>query len=129
MNKNAKAWVEALRSGKYPQTKNYLHDTHGFCCLGVACELAIEDGVPLHRGFADDDNNGGIYYYGDRTRALPESVQKWLGLKDSMGSYGSNLNGYNITDLVSQNDSGKIFNEIADIIEQNEGELFTHPDE
>lgn len=38
-------WVEALRSGKYRQSKNFLKHRFGgttsFCCLGVACEIGI----------------------------------------------------------------------------------------
>ena len=34
-------WIDALRSGKYTQTQNALHDpvVCGFCCLGVLCDL------------------------------------------------------------------------------------------
>ena len=34
-------WVEALRSGKYKQTKGELKNGQGFCCLGVACEIGL----------------------------------------------------------------------------------------
>lgn len=33
-------WLKALRSGKYQQTKHTLHDGNGYCCLGVACNIA-----------------------------------------------------------------------------------------
>lgn len=36
-----KKWTDALRSGKYKQTKNTLQDAKGYCCLGVACDLFI----------------------------------------------------------------------------------------
>lgn len=40
MNKEIKAkWIEALRSGKYIQVRNALRDRHGFCCLGVLCDI------------------------------------------------------------------------------------------
>ena len=39
MNEKAKAWLAALRSGNYEQTMNLLHDSRGFCCLGVACDV------------------------------------------------------------------------------------------
>ena len=32
-------WLEALESGGYTQTQGYLHDTIGWCCLGVACDV------------------------------------------------------------------------------------------
>ena len=28
-------WLDALRSGKYPQVAGALHTDDGFCCLGV----------------------------------------------------------------------------------------------
>ena len=31
-------WVPALRNGEYTQTQHRLHDTTGYCCLGVLCE-------------------------------------------------------------------------------------------
>lgn len=37
-------WVAALRSGAYPQTPGCLQDPTGFCCLGVACDIAAKHG-------------------------------------------------------------------------------------
>lgn len=39
-----KLWVEALRSGKYQQTKNVLRNDKGFCCVGVALDLVDSKG-------------------------------------------------------------------------------------
>lgn len=36
-------WIEALKSGKYPQGRNALQSAEGFCCLGVACEVLISE--------------------------------------------------------------------------------------
>ena len=33
-------WLEALRSGRYPQTRDRLRGKFGFCCLGVACDIS-----------------------------------------------------------------------------------------
>lgn len=41
--KDIKKWVQALRSGKYSQTKKVLNDQNGFCCLGVACDIFIPE--------------------------------------------------------------------------------------
>ena len=35
----ATEWINALRSGKYEQTKKMLQDENGFCCLGVFCAI------------------------------------------------------------------------------------------
>ena len=36
-------WLEALRSGQYPQTRGTLQDAHGYCCLGVLCKVALDN--------------------------------------------------------------------------------------
>lgn len=38
-----KAWVKALRSGKYKQGRGTLLEDNRFCCLGVACSIAGVD--------------------------------------------------------------------------------------
>lgn len=45
-------WLKRLRSGEYKQTGGVLHRIVGdddrvdtFCCLGVLCEIAVEQGV------------------------------------------------------------------------------------
>jgi hypothetical protein len=37
-----KKWIEALRSGKYKQGREYLKKDGFHCCLGVACEIYNE---------------------------------------------------------------------------------------
>ena len=37
---NIRKWVEALRSGDFPQTTSTLADSDGYCCLGVACDIS-----------------------------------------------------------------------------------------
>lgn len=40
IKRNRKAWLEALRSGEFKQTKGKLRSRNGaYCCLGVACEV------------------------------------------------------------------------------------------
>jgi hypothetical protein len=43
-------WLEALRSGDYPQGKDWLFDGEGYCCLGVACMLIGHIDVDLLEG-------------------------------------------------------------------------------
>lgn len=57
-----KSWIEALRSGKYKQSKGCLHtytgeadDEEGFCCLGVACDVQQEATRGSWRIFDIDD--------------------------------------------------------------------------
>lgn len=44
-----KVWIEALRSGNYPQTIGALEDNTGFCCLGVGCKVLIPENQILYK--------------------------------------------------------------------------------
>lgn len=65
MNQEVKQkWIAALRSGEYDQAYSQLKLKDAYCCLGVLCELAIEDEI--------------IERY-DSWRALPPvQVTDWL---------------------------------------------------
>ena len=68
-------WVAALRSGKYEQGIGYLRCDAGLCCLGVLCELAVQDFViPLP--VLED----GVWFYVSKTGSLPDAVVRWAGL-------------------------------------------------
>lgn len=112
MNENAKKWVDALRSGEYDQTRNYLRTDDGYCCLGVACEVAIENGVRLKAVYKD-----GLWEYARNSEVLPPSVQRWLGLAADDGAYAR-------WTLAEKNDEGRPFDEIADVIESEPEGLF-----
>lgn len=77
---NIRAWVAALRSGKYTQGRGALirveWDGDKYCCLGVACEVALEAGVALEHQVL------GSYHYfsGGNTGVLPAAVARWLGV-------------------------------------------------
>ena len=113
-----KLWVEALRSGKYNQTKNVLRDIDdqgvptAYCCLGVACEVYVET---TGRGRWIPDSS--VFSAGDSfeqstTIMLPPIVQNWLGLATTAGAFDEGGN-----TLIEVNDGGSTFDEIADIIE------------
>lgn len=109
-----KLWVEALRSGEYKQGKKALSSNGGYCCLGVACETYNKHNTPLPTVVDAAKRtcyDGEIFY-------LPTAVVSWLGMKSSDGAY---LEGGEdgVTSLADQNDKGKSFDEIADIIENN----------
>ena len=87
--------VAALRSGQYPQARGRLAildisrtTIQGFCCLGVACETAIGNGVG-HRII-----DGYVFYYSrpdhlnssDNTanrHTLPVGIRDWFGFADT----------------------------------------------
>lgn len=127
---NRKAWATALRSGEYKQGRKYLHKivarTHYFCCLGVACDLAIKAGVKMQHddtGIQVYQHDGiQVYQYNGKSGYLPPPVQLWLGLKTTDGSLKKPVpirDGYELAgSLVAVNDGSNIpFPEIADIID------------
>ena len=126
---NAKKWLRALRSGKYKQTVGNLHSKYGedgYCCLGVACELAVKAGVNIKV-----TEHGGIVFYNRKSDFLPPIVRKWLGFgpRNEAGMF-KRKDSYTYDSyetLASLNDSRFTFSEIADIVEQNADQLFKHP--
>jgi hypothetical protein len=111
MKANRKLWVDALRSGKYQQTAATLMDGDGYCCLGIACVVA---------GVSTDIFGG----FGNLHR-LPE-VKDFFGIDDADGSYF--VEDGLIRSLAEDNDTGKSFAEIADIIESEPEGLFINPE-
>lgn len=98
MEKKLKAkWVKALRSGRYQQTKGFLHDEKGYCCLGVLCRLmGAEKKELMHRDFP---SNIGL------KPGIPGSIIKKL----------ARLNDGPSSDISKR----KSFPQIADYIEKN----------
>lgn len=105
-----KLWAEALKSGRFKQTTGNLRNSNGYCCLGVACELAIENGVDIHI----DDTGSGYRRYDGHTAVCPLQVMHWLGLRDEAGSFVDATLGIS---LVQANDTGASFDTIAKLIE------------
>lgn len=136
MDKTIKArWLEALRSGEFEQSGGGLRSPHkrfdtvdfteigaSYCCLGVLCELAVQDGVVKR---SDD---GSAYTFPspnewgeERTQheaaVLPPPVQAWAGIDNEPGSLRTMINEF--ASLIELNDdAGYTFAQIADVIEQ-----------
>lgn len=135
MNDNARAWVAALRSRKFKQGAHHLHrkfrGEDEYCCLGVACHLAVEAGVCQAKEVCPEAPVPLVAYDND-TSVLPQSVADWLGLSQrdgtfkrdgdlttrSKGTLGED------TDLTILNDSGRSFEFIASVIESEPPGLF-----
>lgn len=115
MNENAEKWVAALESGEYQQTNCRLRAGNSFCCLGVACDVAVKAGVPIEVEPPEDSE--GLWHYDGVDGVLPEAVQNWLGLASEMGSYRRRRT----RSLSDDNDRGASFAEIAQTIR-------THPE-
>ena len=108
-----KLWIDALRSGKYKQTRGWLHNQNGYCCLGVACEM-----YQAEVGDLVVTNNSGVTFYNDHNELLPTRVQKWLGLTGCDGCFVGDSKRYSSeSSLGNENDRGCSFAEIADLIE------------
>lgn len=99
---NIRKWVRALRSGEFAQTRGFLSKEGAFCCLGVACEVAIANGVPV----AKSVDSRGVTYDGFE-KTIPFKVEGWLGLRLGSATALSNLN-----------DCGALFGEIASTISE-----------
>jgi hypothetical protein len=119
-------WVAALRSGEYKQTKGYLHNEEGFCCLGVLTDLcAKEKGIE----WEDSDDADGTYAMDGCELQLPSGVVNWAGLPTDdpyvNTPEGMNSESGNYSCLTQLNDgtngfSSLTFAQIADIIENTE---------
>jgi hypothetical protein len=128
-------WLEALRSGKYQQGREYLHkvdsnNNNYYCCLGVACVISdrviAQTSEPSFRGNM-------IVAYDHQTDTLPSKVKLELGLSTNLGEFIQNEDTIAITklgvrgvetSLAALNDNGATFEQIAQIIELKPQGLF-----
>jgi hypothetical protein len=105
-------WTAKLRSGDYLQGKGALRkrgeERDLFCCLGVLCEIAVEDGEVVRS--ETPEVIGWNYRYAEEGALLPIELEGWSGI----ASYDDRRK------LMDLNDSkGKTFAEIADWIDAN----------
>lgn len=120
-----KLWTDALRSGEYSQGKGHLCATRKgetqYCCLGVACEVYQKNVRPLET--SDIDN---LKFFEGEGGVLPEIVAEWLDVTKS-GQFEIANDEERIPSLPQSSifnhltrmndDCGKSFNEIADLID------------
>lgn len=119
---NRGKWVAALRSDEYQQTTGRLRDENGYCCLGVACDVARSEGL------GDWDGNHFDTQCGQEDQVLTRDVADWLGLANSNGGLttagADAFRGVEPEDFLTSNlaklndDDGLTFDAIADVIEQ-----------
>ena len=102
-----RSWAKALRSGDYKQSTCSLRDYHGYCCLGVLCDLYSKQ-----KGVRTEWNK---HSFMRQDYQLPTTVWKWAGLPDCDPS----MENEDHLNLAGMNDCGHYdFNQIADIIEK-----------
>lgn len=105
----AKAWVAALRSGKYSQGRTALRKDDGtFCCLGVLCDVVSPENWESSPNHYGDIRHAGSGYF------LSRDAMTRAGLTDSSPA----APGYGLLSELNDAESGKSFAEIADIIEK-----------
>lgn len=114
-------WLEALRSGKYPQTKHRLKTSEGYCCLGVLCEI-VKPVLGLDWVITEDEYGDTVSYrmgqWGERS-GLPDEVRALVGLEDSLVEVGViKFEGLKHQTLAHLNDAGADFEFIANVIEE-----------
>lgn len=115
----AEKWVAALRSSKYKQGHSVLQNKYGeFCCLGVLCELAVNENIIPPPTMESDRV---IYDIMDTTGISSTKIREWSGLQTSLGIIGIINVGSN--QLAFMNDNGESFAGIATIIESRYEEL------
>lgn len=112
MNPEVKAkWTAALRSGDYQQGRGGLLKDGKYCCLGVLCDIAVQEGVLAEPTVAGED---GWFFFDGAGSLPPLSVSEWAGLPSP-----SPMIGTAVPDRASEwNDSyAASFTEIADMID------------
>lgn len=109
---NMLRWIEALESGEYQQGQGALRHLEAgtFCCLGVATDVAIRNGVAIawNENVEIETEDGG------HAGTLPIPVQEWLGIEH--GNPGIQLDpfGYDQISCITANDeAGWTFEKIA----------------
>ena len=107
---NRKAWIAALRGGKYKQTHEFLRQGDKFNFMGVACDAS-------NVGYWEKDRKADYYTYNvwpsETARTLPAAVREWLDIKPDLK--GDLL----MSKLMLMNNRGASFNELADVIEKS----------
>lgn len=136
-------WIDALRSGNYKQGKFWLRRgdkcESSFCCLGVLCDIYNQDtgnnwSFPEDPEYIDDGEEPSAceaFGFLGEEKVLPTDVAEWAGFvvaSDgySIGDYfegkvrikACNLVDKTVHTLADLNDSGKTFEDIAEVIEQ-----------
>jgi hypothetical protein len=132
-------WLAALRSGEYPQGKGQLNYDNTYCCLGVACDIAVKEGMgrwqkgsgDYIKHYVDELMDSERFEFTDRSNSgvLTRGLAEFLAMNET-GEFeiqrvddeserqwgegeGRNLEHW----LTTLNDDGLTFDQIADIIE------------
>lgn len=80
-------FINALRSGNYKQASGTLArklpgEDWKYCCLGVACEVARQNGVEIAVTDRSEDYSTNRMY-DNRLDILPQAVREWYGFEQA----------------------------------------------
>lgn len=120
------ALKKALLSGEYQQCVGVLekfsevtNQTYN-CCLGVACREYMKDGGKI----LTENINNKIFFISEESdrgfTTLPLAVMDWLGFATVDGVFQKPIHykEMSLKSLISANDSGMSFEEIAELIDE-----------
>ena len=81
------AWVGTLEGNQFDQCRRFLCRKEGksfsFCCLGIACEVAIENGIGLSVREADAPSI--CVYYNQHNGVLPPVIERLMRFRGKQG--------------------------------------------
>ena len=108
----AKRWVEALRSGEYPQGRNELRSSNNhYCVMGVLCDVVKDDlglkWIKVNSRRWDIDGNDFYPSF---------NVLEFAGIRFDEDDSEDNVPA--IEALIKYNDDGLGFDGLADVIEE-----------
>lgn len=130
MDQEIKArWLAKLESGEYEQTTEHLATSDGYCCLGVLCEIAVEDGIVFKAENKSESNLTGktVYSYISKLDAqdssesvLPMAVMEWSKIGSTNPGAHLEFDGVEYWEYLSElnDEHKKTFPEIAEVIRE-----------
>lgn len=136
-----RAFIDELKTTGKPQDRGYLRTNHGYCCLGIACELFKMTSETFRRNYADEDGKPlTIHRFGDEHHHLPLRLTYRLRLRSKAANFKNDIyiDGQKFPSLVALNDhisldsalaSAYTFKDIASYIEHDPWNVFLWPDE
>ena len=74
------AWVDALNSGKWPESRGFIKTTEGFDAIGVLCDLVNP------QGWQETATGVNQYHYKDDCSSyqIPDTLREEMGLPDAL---------------------------------------------
>ena len=118
---NIRLWVDTLRSGRFNQGNSALEITYpngtvAHCCLGVACRVAMENGLDLPNCQYENSYGNGekktAFGRDPNVGYLPIEVRDWFGFSNTDPTISDTL-----TAVEANDEKRYTFNEIAYLIE------------